>query len=268
MGTSTSSKGSPSRVLFDPPWISDIVQKIAPEVAVAEMPVAISPAARFGGARRRLSKYLHSGQQTSLKSSFARYVRQGLCGSARAVSRFRIPIAASVAIWSAFQDILNREEAENGEEDWIAKILASENKLIVLEEILVEHVVPDGGTVDEESCRRSIAFAFSEFERENPDVDILNNNEAAVITIIELFLTHEIFNRYVLDMGQRLERMDISEMPRREKEIMGYIRAALSVKLREGVRNGHRRYTRKEMSAVMINVMRETFEVFEEEEND
>ena len=69
-------------------------------------------------------------------------------------------------------------------------------------------------------------------------------------------------------MGQRLERMDISEMPRREKEIMGYIRAALSVKLRQSVHGERRRYTRKEMTTMMINVMRETFEVFEEEEYD
>ena len=268
MGTSTSSKGSPSGVRFDPPWISDIVQKIVPEVNIAEMPVAISSAARFRGARRKLSEYLRSGQRASLKSSVARYVKRGLGGSAHAVSRLRLPIAASVAIWSAFQNILNREAPENGEEDWVAKILASENQIVALEEILIKQVVPDGGTVDEESCRQSIAFALSEFERENPDVGIENYNEAAVIAIIELFLSREIFSRYILDMGQRLEQMDISEMPRREKEIMGYIRAALSVKLRQSVHGERRRYTRKEMTTMMINVMRETFEVFEEEEYD
>ena len=203
-----------------------------------------------------------------MKSSFARYARQGLGGSAHAVSRLRVPIAASVAIWSTFQGILNREATENGEEDWIAKILASENQIVALEEMLIKHVVPDGGTIDEESCRQSIAFALSEFERENPDMEIENYDETAVITIIELFLSREIFNRYILDIGQRLERIDISEMPRREKEIMGYIRAALSVKLRQGVQSEQHRYTRKEMTMVMVNVMRETFEVFEEANND
>ena len=264
MGTSTSSKGSPSGVPFDPPWISDMAHKIAPEVVAVEMPVSTSSAARFGGARRKLSEYIGSGHEASLKSSIARYVKRGLGGSAQATSRLKLPIAASVSIWSTLQDLLDREGAENEESAWITRIITSENQIVALEEELIRKIVPDGGTIDEESCKRSLAFALSEFEKENPEVDVEHYHEESIVSIIELFLSREIFNRYILDMGQRLERMEISEMPRIEKEIMGYIRASMHVKIKQKFRIERRRYTRKEMMAIVNGVMRETFDIFGE----
>ena len=261
MGTSTSSGGAPSGVSFDPPWINGIALQIDPEVSVMAVPDAPSERARFKEARIHLSKYLRSGGEPRLKASVGHYVKHGLGGARRAASRLQIPVAASVAIWSSLQRLMERDDKDA--QEWIDRILSADDKIEALEEELAKQVVPEGGSVDEESCRRSIAYAISELQREYPNVEVEQLHEDGIFFIIELFLAREIFNRYLFDIGQRLEQMKIADMPRCEKEIMRYIRSTLSVKMKTLRKKGAHR-TKKEMLELMSNVLRETLEVFEE----
>lgn len=261
MGTSTSSSGAPSGVSFDPPWIDGIASKIEPEVSVVAEPNATSGPARFKVARLQLSKYLQSNDRSRLKASVGHYITHGLGGARQAASRLRIPVAASVAIWSSLQHLVDRDDKDAP--GWIDRILSAEDKLEALEEELVRKVVPEGGSVDEESCRRSIAYAISELQREDPNVGIDQFDEDEIFCIVELFMAREIFNRYLFDVGQRLEQIQVADMPRYEKEIMRYIRSALSVKIKAHRAIGVHQ-TKKGMMTLVSSVLRETFEVFEE----
>lgn len=264
MGTSTSSSGAPSCVSFDPPWLTSVASQIEPAVASIVATASCSAPGRFRASRRSLSKYIKSGAKEKLAASLGHYVKHGLGGAKQATSRMQIPIAASVALWSSFDDLIDREEDS---EDWIGRVLSSDDKLGALEEELVKKILPEGGSVDEESCRRSLAFAISEFIRENPDIDILSLESNDVLGIMELFLTQEIFNRYYLDIGQKLEQMEISEIVALEKEIKRYIRSALSVAMSQKIKTDVL-LTKEMMVRLIADIITETFEVFEEAADD
>ena len=259
MGTSTSSSGAPSGVSFDPPWLSSVAGLIEPSVAVAEAPVALAPQARFRETRLNLSRYLSHGKTNDLKKSISHYVNKGLGGASHATSRMRVPIAASVIMWSALQDLIDRESGEH--EEWIDRVISSDDRLLALQCELSNQIVPDGGIIDEESCRKSIAYALSEFQRENPDVDIAQITEESIFIILELFFTQEVFCRYLFDVGQKIEGVEASKMVLIEKEIRQYIRATLSVKIRTMSKRGTR-YSRLEMSSLVSRTLQETFVVF------
>ncbi len=259
MGTSTSSSGAPSGVAFDPPWLTSVAGAIEPSVSVAEVPIAIAPQARFKEARINLSRYLSHGKSKDLKRSISHYVNKGLGGARHATSRMRVPIAASVAMWSALQDFINRETEEHDE--WIDRVINSDDRLLALQSELAKMIVPYGGIIDEESCRESLAYALSEFQYENPDIDIAEINEESIFIILELFFTREVFSRYLLDIGQGIERMEASKVVSVEKEIKQYMRASLSVKFRAVSRRGAR-YSKMEMSTIVTKVLQETLLVF------
>lgn len=264
MGTSTSSRGAPSCVSFDPPWLTSVASQIESTVASIAGASACSSSARFRASRLSLSKYIKSGAKSKLAASLGHYVKHGLGGAKQATSRMQIPVAASVALWSSLNDLINKDDDS---EDWVDRVLSSEDKLGALEEELVKKILPEGGSVDEESCRRSLVFAISEFIRENPDVDILNLESINLFGIMELFLTQEIFNRYYLDIGQKLEQADISEIVGLEKEIKRYIRSTLSVEMSKKIKNGIS-LTKKVMVRLIADIITETFEVFEEAVDD
>ena len=259
MGTSTSSSGAPSGVSFDPPWLSSVAGAIEPSVSVAEVSVALAPQARFKEARLNLYRYLSYGRTKDLKKSVSHYVNKGLGGARHATSRMRVPIAASVAMWSALQDFIDRETEKHDE--WIDRVINSDDRLLALQRELAKKIVPDGGIIDEETCRESLAYALSEFQRENPEIDIAEINEESIFVILELFFAREVFCRYLLDVGQKIEGMEASKMVLVEKEIKQYIRASLTVKFRTISRRGAR-YSKVEMSSIVTSVLQETFVVF------
>ena len=264
MGTSTSSSGAPSCVSFDPPWLISVASQIEPAVASIVATASCSDPGRFRTSRRSLSKYIKSGAKGKLAASLGHYVKHGLGGAKQATSRMQIPVAASVALWSSLNDLINKDDDS---EDWVERVLSSEDKLGALEEELVKKILPEGGSVDEESCRRSLVFAISEFIRENPDVDISNLESINVFGIMELFLTQEIFNRYYLDIGQKLEQADISGIVELEKEVKRYIRSTLSVEMSQKITAGTF-LTKSAMVKLIADILTETFEVFEEAVDD
>ena len=105
MGTSSSSSGSPSGTPMVPPWVPDPVPPPsdgpgdndavppdgdAPDQAAPRpaQPVPVAPGARFGGARRRLGSFAHTGSADDMRKGVGHYTRKGLGGSGTAVRRF------------------------------------------------------------------------------------------------------------------------------------------------------------------------------------
>ena len=260
MGTSTSSSGAPSCVPFDPPWISGIADTILPDVSIETLPSSVSEPARFRDARRNLSKFISSGDRNALKRVISSYVKRGLGGARQATSRFRIPIVASVALISDLRKVIAAEENDQ-DQDWIQRIKDSSDPIGTLAEELSKRIIPEGGSIDEESCRKSIAYAVCEFQRENPDIDIENFVEDTIFDIAELFLLNEIYNRMLIDLGQYFERMDISKIAEREDEIKVYVRSALSAQIRR-LRRINASLTKTELLQLVTAIMNDTFKVF------
>ena len=260
MGTSTSSSGAPSCVPFDPPWISGIAAKILPDVSIESLPSSVSEAGRFRDTRSNLSKFISSGNRNALKKSISSYVKHGLGGARQATSRFRIPIAASVALISDLRKLIAAGENDQ-DRDWIQRIKDSSDPIGALIEELSKRIIPEGGSIDEESCRKSIAYAVCEFQRENPDIDIENFAEDTIFDIAELFLLNEIYNRMMIDLGQYFERMDISKIAERETDIKVYVRSALSAQIRR-LRRTNASPTKPELLQLVTAIMNDTFEVF------
>ena len=184
----------------------------------------------------------------------------GWGGARQATSRFRIPIAASVALISDLRKVIGIDE-DDQDRDWIQRVKVASDPIGALAEELGKRIIPEGGSIDEESCRKSIAYAMSEFQRENPDIDIENFVEDTIFDIAELFLLNEIYNRILIDLGQYFERMDISKIAEREDAIKLYARSSLSAQIRR-LRRTDGSATKTELLELVTTIMNDTFEVF------
>lgn len=167
---------------------------------------------------------------------------------------------ASVALISDLRKVISAEENDQ-DSDWIQTIKDSSDPIGTLAAEFSKRIIPEGGSIDEESCRKSIAYAVCEFQRENPDIDIEDFVEDTIFDIAELFLLNEIFNRILIDLGQYFERMDISEIAKREDEIKVYVRSALSAQIRR-LRRTNASPTKTELLQLVTAIMNDTFEVF------
>lgn len=261
MGTSTSSSGAPSGVPFDPPWLRTVASMVEPSVEAIARPNRISGPGRFRGARLQLSKYLSAGSSDALHASFARYVRKGLGGAAQATSRMRVPIAVSSAMVASLLDLSECVRADDYE-DWMDQVLSAPEPFDELSSSLAKQILPEGGSVDEESCRKSLAFSIAEFQRENPDFDVSEFDLDSIWDVVLLFLESEVYNRFILDIGQRLEQIEIGSMVQKEVAIKNYIKATLKVSISR-MRGRTIPRTRSEIAALIGRTLNDTFEIFE-----
>ena len=105
MGTSQSSKGSPSGVPMVPPWVPafdtpeflssteplvdvpDTANQASPPEPEKQQPVTIAPSGRFKNARLNLGEFARSGNHDSMRRGLAEYVHIGYGGSATATRR-------------------------------------------------------------------------------------------------------------------------------------------------------------------------------------
>ena len=126
--------------------------------------------------------------------------------------------------------------------------------------------MPAGGSLEEESCKNSMAQAMSELYVINPDVELMSMNDDNIWTVMELFMAYETYNRLVLDIGQLFEssKYSVIENVSRLYEIQQFLRSEISVQIQK-LRDNTPQPTKAEMNILLQNAVQYTFEVFEEE---
>lgn len=256
MGTSVSSKGPGSRISLDPPWLQ-------PENPHEEEQPPLAPPMRFAGARRGLTEYIRSGNRDSLGKSLGHYSRTGMGGAHRVAQRMKATAGSASRIFNFFQEV--RASTDESLRAWVESLKQERVSTNDLINHFVEKVLPLKGTLDEESCRKSMDMALTELIDENPTIDLFQLNDNDIWQLVRLFVQQEAYQRLNTDLGKKFEEVQISpmEMVTRQSAMKEYLRSELDAqitKARELEQGQHG----ANVDRIILIAIENTFSVFEE----
>lgn len=281
MGTSSSSSGPGAGVPFDPPWLDSVStefenpldqisgeaedstqnpQKIAPVPQNFEL----APSRRFGNARRHLGEFVKSGHKGSLKKALGSYSRIGMGGATKVASRMRTSTSVGANIFNFLQEVRDSPNAKVRE--WVNQLTARNLSAYEVIDEIIGLMIPVGGSLEEESCRDSMAQAMSDLLIADPEIDFTSMSNDSIWTVMELFIANEAFNRLNLDIGQLFEsgRYSPRESVNRMNEMREYLKSEISAQIRE-LRTNETNPPIDEIKGILQTAILVTFEVFEEE---
>ncbi len=279
MGTSSSSSGPASGVSFDPPWLSSVASEIGsplenisgeesdlgnqPTEPVTQ-PFEMSPPRRFGNARRYLGEYVGSGDRGTLKKAIGSYSRKGMGGAANVARRMRASTSAGAGLFNFLQGV--SDSSDINVRDWVNQLTANNLSAYEIADRIIDQVISSGGSLDEESCKDSMAQAMSELLTINPEVDLMKMDNDSIWTVIELFMANEAFNRLDLDIGQLFESAKYSpyEAVSRMNDMREYLKSEIFAQI-QALRASTPNPSKEEMNNLLQSALRLTFEIFEEE---
>lgn len=281
MGTSQSSKGSPSGVPMVPPWVPDIPLPAKPPEGVPpeggpedvgeegaspptepRQPIPIAPAGRFGNARRSLGDYAHTGDRNTMRRGVGRYVQSGYGGSATATRRFGGTAQTANSLYSALSGGAANPYAKPGSQ--LDPVLMAGRSADAVMDAVVEAVRPVDGTQDTEASRTAIKDALSEVLTRFPDADLLDLQEQHREFAIERYVAGDVFRRFDLDLGKTIRDRapNATTGLGRLKEIREYIRETVAASFRQ-LRDSGQRMAVGRITQIVQGALRETFQVFE-----
>ncbi|CAM5779623.1 hypothetical protein RFUL19S_00355 [Rhizobacter fulvus] len=130
---------------------------------------------------------------------------------------------------------------------------------------IVSQILPEGGSVDEESAKDSMAQALSELMVLDPQVDLLTLQDAQIWTLMQLYLGHEACNRMYADIGQLFEsaRFDPAVVVQRTSEMRSFLKNAVAAQL-DTLRQATPNPTRQQLETLLHDAVQTTFTVFED----
>lgn len=265
MGTSTSSAGAGSGTAFDPPWLSDdgpvdngslgdtpIGPPASPDgasdgdasdsedsghtdgtndgaEAIAETYAgATAPQRRYAEARRRLTRFIESGDQSQLKRGLSSFVKKGLGGSARAAGRMRTTSGAASALGGFLSAV--RDGTNTSITAWVASAKARGLSANDAALEVVNQLVPAGGSIDEESAKHAMTQAISQLYELEPMTDIFNLSDDHIASLMSYTIAFDVYNRLQLELGRVFEKLKYSAalIHERLNQALDYVLAVVS----------------------------------------
>lgn len=270
MGTSASSVGPSANVTFDPPWLNDIPVGGAGEGADGGTPAptqsaaeGVAPAHRFRGARTNLGTFARNGDTQALGRAAGHYSRTGMGGARNVAARMRTSTKAAAGLGSFLQAA--RDQSDPRINQWMDALRATNPSAQTVIDAIVTQIIPEGGSVDEESAKDSMAQALSELTVLDQGVDLLALQDAQIWTLMQLYLGHEACNRMYADVGQLFEsaRFDPAAIVQRTNEMRSFLKNAVAAQL-ETVRQATPNPTRQQLETLLRDAVQATFTVFED----
>lgn len=228
MGTSTSSKGGKKGSPFDPEWLvpdsgsgaggggggggdgspdgqgnGDSGDGDGVDGQDTSDSISVSP--RYGSAKASLSSYLGGGGRSALKSAVRKMVNSGMGGSRRATSSTRATAAGAGQLGSFLAAA--RDGTDQEVTNWVANVRTQNlpaNELILE---IIKEVMPNSGSLDDESLRNAATDALAELYEANPGVDIFQLTNEQIDEVIAITVANEVCNRMDLQLGQSYEKL-------------------------------------------------------------
>lgn len=285
MGTSQSSKGSPSSVPMVPPWVPDLPlppplpappgpheseppavdatpETATPPAAAPTEPIPMAPRGRFRATNVNLGEWARTGDRGQLARGLGHYVAKGYGGSATATRRMASTAQTANALYGALGGGATNPLTATGaplDPTLTASLSADE-----LMDAVVEAVRPVDGTQDAEANRAAIMDALSEVLTEHPDANLMNLLPEQRELAIERFVAADIFRRVDLDIGAKV----LAKAPTaaagmgRLKEMRDYVREHVAAAFRR-VRAAGQTFAASRVTQIVQTAIRETFLVFE-----
>lgn len=234
MGTSTSSAGAGAGASFDPPWLDDVgepgladVPLLPPEGSDSEQAdtgdevgsesdgetsdVAIggvAPPARYGEARRRLTRFVNTGDRNELRGAISSFVNKGMGGTSKATSRMRATASAASALGGFL--VAARDGTSPDIVAWVesAKARGLSGSDIALE--VVNQLIPSGGSIDEESAKHAMTQAIAHLYEVEPDIDMFQLGDDQIANLMGYTVAFDVYNRVQLELGRVFEKLKYS----------------------------------------------------------
>jgi hypothetical protein len=226
----------------------------------------LAPRRRFLSANKNFKQFMCDGSQKSFGKALGSYSGKGMGGSFRIVRRMRRSTNIGADIYSSFQNIRSRKNDDAKTSDLIRYLRSEQRSTEDIKNAFIRHILPDGGSLDEESCRNSLYQAMSDLLKKEPDIDLVRLEDVDIWFLIEKFIVHEIVHRIAIDLGQITESKEYSPIVvvNRRKKMTKYVQAVMSVKFTKIKSDNHRsNITSAEMKKILNSVLKETFDVFE-----
>lgn len=249
MGTSKSSKGSPSNVQSTPSWTpnpldgndqSDVSyaphntgapvggDEFDPEVfpnSSSGSDEELAPPRRHLGARKGISAYARTGARDSLKSGLKNYVKTSFGGSRKAAKRLGGATKSAGILYNALSSISDQIDY-TGQSDLLSKEVLSTKTPAEIIDYIVDTLAPLDGTQDSETRQWSMNNALSDLYKEFPDADIENLNKDQIDYTVECFAIEELLRRFELDLEQTIIENAPSNLEgiKRSKDAKSFIR--------------------------------------------
>jgi len=185
-------------------------------------------------------------------------------GAANVARRMRASTSAGAGLFNFLQGI--RESSDINVRDWVNQLTANNLSAYEIADRIIVQVISSGGSLEEESCKDSMAQAMSELLTINPEVDLMKMDNDSIWTVIELFMANEAFNRLDLDIGQLFESAKYSpyEAVSRMNDMREYLKSEISAQI-QALRASTPNPSKEEMNNLLQSALRLTFEIFEEE---
>jgi hypothetical protein len=294
VGTSKSSDGPSASVALIPPWVEEVVEQDGPLDAppdpeqlresqtdrpatedsdapsaddpfdpvdpVVDDTAPIAPAARFRDARTSIGRFARSGDTTQMRRSLGHYVRSGYGGSTTMARRLTATSRTAARLGAVLQPGTRPDLAAARD----AAITGGRNAQSVLN-ALVEAIRPIDGTQDAEASRRAVRDSLSDVLERYPDADLLDLDASQRQFVVQRFVSLDVFNRFVLDLGSQLTEHAASASieAARLAEVREYIAATVGAAFDRVEATGSTPAT-SDLARITHRALRETFVVFEE----
>ncbi len=256
MGTSTSSSGGKAGSPFDPEWLtpdsgsagggdadsdgsdegddadSEVGAEADGEEAAGEQAAtddAVAPSRRYADARSKMSAAIGGGGRDSIRAAARSMVNKGMGGPRRAASTMRGTAQGAGALGEFLASA--RDGSDPRIVDWVNRArdanLAADD--LILE--LVKEVMPNTGSVDEESLRNAAAEALGQLYELNPGIDILNLTDAQIHDVMAITIANDVCNRMDLQLGQTYERLkhDPQQVQLFRNDVKEYVQSEVRV---------------------------------------
>ena len=286
MGTSKSGTGPGPGVPLTPPWVPDPVPSVPPasgdgdggvdgaddqntldnnppSPAAPSVPAEIAPPRRFGAARTNMGSFARSGSRDDMQRGLGHYVRKGYSGSRATAQRMGGTARSAGTLYGVLSSAAAGQPVTPGS-PFDPALLAGRSANEIMD-ALVEAVRPVDGTQDAEASRDAIKAAMSELLDQHPDADLLNLSEEQRLFAIERYISRDVFNRIVLDIGKSIQdnAPSASAGLSRLKEISDYVRETVAGRFRSLRKAGEQLGARR-VSQLVSQALQEAFSVFED----
>lgn len=246
MGTSTSSSGGKAGSPFDPEWLApsqtgggddnhgsegdngDASEQDGNGGQGTDEP-EVAPNRRYGEARSKMSGYLGGGGREALRSATRSMVNRGMGGPRRAASTMRGSAQGAAALGQFLSAA--RDHNDVRVQDWVQRVkqlnLSADD--LILE--LVKEVMPQTGSVDEESLRNSAVDALGQLYEQNPDLDLFALTDEQIHEVMAITIANEVCNRVDLQLGQTYEKLkyDAAQIQLYRNDVREYVRSEVRV---------------------------------------
>lgn len=256
MGTSTSSSGGKAGSPFDPEWLfpspaegdaGDSGEALGGEDpqghegdgdstgeqegtnAQGNDEPEFAPNRRYAEARSKMSGYLGGGGREALRSATRGMVNKGMGGSRRAASTMRGSAQGAAALGQFLSAA--RDGTDARVQDWVERVkqqnLSADD--LILE--LVKEVMPQTGSVDEESLRNSAVDALGQLYEQDPNLDLFALTDEQIHGVMAITIANEVCNRIDLQLGQMYEKLkyDAAQIQLYRNDVREYVRSEVRV---------------------------------------